>query len=155
MKHTVIVIDRSRRIRTTGFVKAAIEALLEAEDQPPSAVEVLLTDEEEILSLNREFRGVSKSTDVLSFPSGDGPEEPRSLGEIAICVPIATEQALARGVTLHSEIACLAVHGGLHLLGYEDDTDGGRREMIEKMNAVVTSVGFEVAGDWGSIYAKR
>jgi ssRNA-specific RNase YbeY (16S rRNA maturation enzyme) len=47
------------------------------------------------------------------------------------------------------------VHGALHLLGYDDDTDGGRNEMIFKMNAVVSSCGHAVADDWGSIYAKH
>lgn len=155
MKHTVIVIDRSRNARPTGFVKAAIEALLEAEDQPPSTVEVLLTDEDEIRSLNREYRGIDAPTDVLSFPSGEGPEGSGLLGEVAVCLPIAEEQAEARGVTVESEIACLAVHGALHLLGYDDESDDDRRVMIEKMNAVVSSCGHMILKDWGSIYAKR
>ncbi|MEO7453827.1 MAG: rRNA maturation RNase YbeY [Fimbriimonadales bacterium] len=151
----IVIIDRTRRVRRNSFLKAALEALLEAEDQPPSTVEILLTDEDEIRTLNREFRGIDAVTDVLSFPSGDGPEDVRLLGEIAVCVQVAEEQALARRVTLESELACLAVHGALHLLGYEDETEAGRREMIDKMDAVVTSCGHAVADDWGSIYAKR
>lgn len=126
--------------------------MLESEDQPPSSIEVLICDAEEMASLNAEFRGVSEPTDVLSFPSGAGPEQEASLGEIAVCLPIAEAQAEAREVSLESELACLAVHGGLHLLGYDDNTEQERSEMIEKMNRIVSSCGFEVRDDWGSIY---
>jgi probable rRNA maturation factor len=126
--------------------------MLEAEDQPPSTIEVLVTDAEGIRELNAEFRGIDLATDVLSFPAGEGPESERLLGEVAVCLPIAEEQAAERGISLESEVACLAVHGGLHLLGYDDATDEGRREMIDKMNAIVSSCGMQVRDEWASIY---
>jgi probable rRNA maturation factor len=124
--------------------------MLETEDQPPSSVEVLITDADEIRRLNSEFRGIDRVTDVLSFPDGEG-----SLGEIAVCLPIAEEQAAERGISLESELGCLAVHGGLHLLGYDDDTEDGRRQMIDNMNAIVSRAGFETHDEWGSIYEDR
>jgi len=124
--------------------------MLETEDQPPSSVEVLITDADEIRRLNAEFRGVDSVTDVLSFPDGEG-----SLGEIAVCLPIAEEQATERGISLESELACLAVHGGLHLLGYDDDTEESRRQMIDKMNAIVLQSGLDTHHEWGSIYEDR
>ena len=155
MSHTIIVIDRTRRLRRPSFLKSPMEALLEAEDQPPSTIEVLITDENGIRELNKQFRGIDSATDVLSFPSGDGPEATHTLGEVAICLPIAEAQAAARGVPLESEVACLAVHGGLHLLGYDDETEEGRRVMVDKMNAIVSANGFPVVDDWGSIYARN
>lgn len=155
MSHRIVVIDRTRRVRAPGFLRAAMEALLEAEDQPPSTIEILVTDADGMRALNAEFRGIDRATDVLSFPAGEGPEVERILGEVAICLPIAEEQAEARGVSLESELACLAVHGGLHLLGYDDATDSGRKEMNAKMNAIVTSRGFEIVDDWASIYARN
>jgi len=128
--------------------------MLETEDQPPSTIEVLITDAAEIRGLNAKFRGIDRVTDVLTFPDGGGPGG-SSLGEVAICLPIAEEQAAQRGMSLEAELACLAVHGGLHLLGYEDDTEEGRSEMIAKMNAVVSAVGFETRDEWGSIYGER
>ncbi len=124
-----------------------LETMLESEDQPPSTVEVLITGADEIRRLNSEFRGINRVTDVLSFPDGDG-----SLGEVAVCLPIAEEQAAERGISLESELACLAVHGGLHLLGYDDKTDESRREMIDKMNAIVSAVGLDTHDEWESIY---
>lgn len=128
--------------------------MLESEDQPPSTVEVLITDADEIRRLNADFRGIDRVTDVLSFPDGSGPGE-KSLGEIAICLPIAEEQATERGISLESEVACLAVHGGLHLLGYDDDTEEGRLQMIDKMNAIVSQAGLETSDEWASIYKER
>ena len=152
MKHRIVIIDRTKRLRRPTFLKAPLEALLEAEDQPPSSVEVLVTDADGIRALNAEFRGIDKPTDVLSFPAGEGPEEERLLGEIAVCLPIAEEQAAERGIPLEAEVACLVVHGGLHLLGYDDATETGRAEMIDKMNAIVSSCGMQIHSQWASIY---
>ena len=153
MKHKIVILDRTKRLARTTFLAVVMEKMLETEDQPPSHLEILITDEAEIQGLNADYRGVDAATDVLSFPSGDGPEiGPRLLGEVVVCLPIAERQAAGRGVSIESEVACLAVHGGLHLLGYDDTDDSGRLKMIEKMNSVVGSCGFEISPDWGSIY---
>lgn len=127
--------------------------MLDSEDQPPSSIEVLITDGDGIRELNASFRGIDRETDVLSFPAGEGPELGiRLLGEIAVCLPIAEHQAAERQISLESEVACLAVHGGLHLLGYDHVTETERLVMIDKMNAVVTSCGLQTHDEWGSIY---
>ena len=153
MKHMIDVVDRTGRLSDATFLERALAAMLESEDQPPSAIEVLVAGEDEIRKLNTQFRGVVSATDVLSFPHGDGPSpEGRVLGEIAVCLPVAEKQAAMRGVSLESELACLAVHGGLHLLGYDDATNAGRDEMVDKMNRVVASCGFDTRDNWESIY---
>jgi rRNA maturation RNase YbeY len=152
MKHRIVVLDRTKRLRRTGFLKGPIEALLDAEDQPPSCVEILIADADEIRGLNLEFRGVDSATDVLSFPAGDGPESVRLLGEVAVCLPVAERQAAERGISIETELSCLAVHGTLHLLGFDDETDTGRAEMIEKMNAIVSACGMQTVSEWASIY---
>jgi probable rRNA maturation factor len=102
--------------------------------------------------MNARFRGVDAATDVLSFPSGDGPERSsrKSLGDIAICLPVARAQAATHNTTLSDEIACLAVHGGLHLLGYDDRTMRGRKDMISKMLRIVRSIGLAPSAGWSS-----
>lgn len=92
----------------------------------------MLTDDPGIHALNREWRRVDKPTDVLSWPQ----EEPgfpsgRSvpLGDVAISLDTAQRQADARGWELSDEVALLLVHGILHLLGYEDETEGGAEAM--------------------------
>ena len=77
--------------------------------------------------LNRRFRGVDAVTDVLSFPSGERP----FLGEIAIAKWIAARQARLYGHPVGTEMRILALHGFLHLLGYDHDVDGGEMARLE------------------------
>jgi probable rRNA maturation factor len=88
----------------------------------------LLTDDRELQRLNREFLARDYPTDVLSFPSGvDDP-----LGEMAISVQRAREQALEFGHSTEDEIRILMLHGLLHLLGMDHEADRGRMARAEK-----------------------
>jgi probable rRNA maturation factor len=92
----------------------------------------LLTDDSEIQALNRQWRGKDKPTDVLSWPGFSAPQPPvmgESLGDVAISLDTAARQATARGWDLEDEVALLLVHGILHLLGHEDDTEVGSEAM--------------------------
>jgi len=102
-----------------------------------------------------QFRGLDEPTDVLSFPAGPGAPV---LGDIAISVDTAQRQAdargaslLARGASLLDEVQFLALHGGLHLLGYDDVTDEGRDDMVRRMNAVAEQIGLIPDADWSSL----
>jgi probable rRNA maturation factor len=87
----------------------------------------LITTDAELRRLNRDFRGLDYPTDVLSFPSGG--EE--SLGDLAISVPRARAQAREFGHTVQDEIGILMLHGLLHLLGMDHETDNGRMARAE------------------------
>jgi probable rRNA maturation factor len=101
-----------------------------------------LTDDREILALNRTYADEDHATDVLSFSPaeatvlplgirhGAGPEPPPVLGDIVISVPTATRQARAGGRTLTAELVHLAVHGLAHLLGYDHATPAEERVMF-------------------------
>ena len=89
----------------------------------------LLTDDRELRRLNREFLGKDYPTDVLSFPE-PGPDD--FLGEMAISVERAEEQARSRGHRLEEEIGILMLHGVLHLLGMDHESDRGRMARAEK-----------------------
>lgn len=78
-------------------------------------------------SLNRRYRRKDRSTDVLSFPSA-----PPLLGDIAISVPYAGRQARRRHEPISREIDRLLVHGYLHLLGYDHETDRGEMDALER-----------------------
>ncbi len=88
-------------------------------------------DDPAIHALNRDWRGLDKPTDVLSWPLEDdapaGTED--ALGDVVISLDTARRQAAARGWTLAEETALLLVHGILHLLGHEDDTEAGANAM--------------------------
>jgi probable rRNA maturation factor len=86
-------------------------------------VEVLLTSNDEMRALNREFRRKNKPTDVLSFPAADGNG---TAGDIAISVEIAAENAARLGHPLATELKVLILHGMLHLAGYDHEKDSGQ-----------------------------
>ena len=116
---------------------AAAESLLAAYNRPDAEVSVLLVDDPGIHELNRIWRGYDKPTDVLSWPLEEetplvGGED--TLGDVVISLDTAERQALARGWTVEEETALLLVHGILHLLGHEDESEAGSDVMkrIEK-----------------------
>lgn len=96
----------------------------------PDAVElsIALVEIEEMTELNERYRGKSGPTDVLSFPCDDpcavvGPEEPVALGDVVIAPEIAVRQAAELDHTVEEELNLLLVHGVLHLLGYDHESD--------------------------------
>lgn len=94
---------------------------------------VLLTTDAAIQSLNRDYRGIDSPTDVLSFAQND----PILLGDIAISVETASRQGDNASWPLSSELALLGVHGFLHLLGYDDESDSGAKEMESLTRAIL------------------
>lgn len=81
--------------------------------------------------LNREYRGKDKPTDVLSFPSDERNERAPYLGDIVIAAGVARRQARQAGHSLQTELRILALHGLLHLLGYDHGHDDGRMARLE------------------------
>ncbi len=94
-------------------------------------VNVLLTTSAEMKSLNRRFRGNDKPTDVLSFPAEPGVGG-KNAGEIAISAEIAAKNARSLGRSPAEEIKILALHGILHLRGYDHECDNGQMARREK-----------------------
>ena len=97
--------------------------------------ELIVTDDEEIRELNRRYRGIDKSTDVLSFPLAPAPGAP--LGSVVISADRAREVAQRLGHSPEDEFLLLFIHGLLHLLGYDHECDSGQmrqkeRELIER-----------------------
>jgi probable rRNA maturation factor len=81
---------------------------------------------------NRDFRGRDSVTDVLSFPGSDGPPGEAHLGDILICVPRARQQAAERAHSVQRELGLLLLHGVLHCLGYDHESDDGEMERLER-----------------------
>jgi probable rRNA maturation factor len=118
-------------------------------------VVVTLVNNERIHELNREYRGVDRPTDVLSFAmneEGEGEMEifidedeledyPNMLGDIIISLPKTQEQAEDYGHSFERELGFLAVHGFLHLLGYDHGTETEEQEMFSRQEAVLQEIG--------------
>jgi probable rRNA maturation factor len=94
---------------------------------------VRIVDENESRTLNRTYRGKDRPTNVLSFPSGVDhylPDEtPRPLGDLVLCAPIVEQEATEQGKDRADHWAHLIVHGTLHLLGFDHETEADAAEM--------------------------
>ncbi len=88
---------------------------------------VLVSSDEAVRRANRQFRGISKTTDVLSFPDG----EDGRLGDLLISAGRALVQAERYGHSVEDELKILALHGLLHLLGHDHETDSGEMRTLE------------------------
>lgn len=120
-KSNIITTHRLKKI--TGNV---IKLVLDEKGRPEAEVSVVFVDDGEMRNLNRNFRGVNKATDVLAFPMNDGKFaniNPELLGDIVISVPTARKQAEMNEVSLERELSTLLIHGVLHLLGYDHQSD--------------------------------
>ncbi|MBT9258732.1 MAG: rRNA maturation RNase YbeY [Clostridiales bacterium] len=131
------------------LVKAVVDDLLREElGSREAVVELTWADDEHLRSLNRQFRGKDEPTDVLSFPLHQ-PEElsfwkgpgPLPLGDVVISWPRVLEQAQAYGHSPEREAAFLALHGTLHLLGYDHATPQEEALMEEKAEAILKARG--------------
>lgn len=127
-------------------VESAVSFAL-AHEGAAGGINVVLTDDEEIRALNSDFRGIDASTDVLSFPANEGEALdgiPDSfLGDIAISCPRAFLQAEEYGHSPEREFGFLAVHGTLHILGYDHMTEGDTKTMFALQEKILNDMGLK------------
>ena len=126
---SVVLLNRQRRRRVSAarlrrVLGGAAEAL-----HVRGEVALVLAGDRLLHRLNRDYRGQDRPTDVLSFP-GDGGEA--GLGDVVISVETAEGNARSGGRTLARELDVLALHGFLHVLGYDHETDDGTMERLER-----------------------
>ncbi len=138
-------------------VHNAVLATLKAHDAGTCEVSVLLTDDADIKHLNRDYRGIDAPTDVLAFAMRDGEDghiNPNLLGDVVISLETAARHVVTGNLfsathssletekheithgSLETEVVLLAVHGVLHLLGYDHQTQEEATVMFEKQKAI-------------------
>lgn len=124
----------------------AVEDALSA-DGVDAEVAVTLVSDQRIRWLNRHYRGVDRVTDVLSFSQREGEPLPAApvgedlLGDVVISVATARRQARMFSHAPQRELAFLAVHGTLHLLGYDHGDSASERTMMEHTEAILSGLG--------------
>ena len=124
----VVVLNRQRRrridaVRLRRVLRGAARAL-----GTSGELALVLSGERFVHRLNREYRGKDRPTDVLSFPGAGGGE---GLGDVVISVPTAERNARLLGRTLPQELDVLALHGFLHVLGHDHESDDGEMDRLE------------------------
>jgi probable rRNA maturation factor len=128
MELEVVLLNRQRRRpldvgRLRRVLREAARAL-----RVSGSVALVLTGDRVVHDLNKRYRGKDKPTDVLSF---EGPGGDVGLGDIVISVETAERNAKGLGRTLLQELDVLALHGFLHVLGYDHETDDGTMDRLE------------------------
>ncbi|ADG05532.1 rRNA maturation RNase YbeY [Kyrpidia tusciae] len=152
MNRVEVWVEQERDAQGVPDVERLLSAVLEEaasrEGVEAAEVSVVLVDDERIHELNRDYRGVDRPTDVLSFAMREGEGEPvqteegrELLGDIVISVETAERQANQYGHSLRRELAFLAVHGFLHLLGYDHQSPEQERVMFGKQEEVLSALG--------------
>ena len=122
--------------------RAWTEAVLK--DRKESAeLTIRIVDEPESQSLNRDYRGKDKPTNVLSFPfEAPAMVEMDLLGDLVICAPVVEQEARDQGKSLQAHWAHMVVHGVLHLLGYDHQNDDEAEQMERLEVEILASLGF-------------
>ncbi|AET70390.1 metalloprotein, YbeY/UPF0054 family [Desulfosporosinus orientis DSM 765] len=144
-------ISPEERESLTDLLNQGVQEAIRRSDGPEEAeVSLVLINDERIHELNLEYRGVDRPTDVLSFALQEEVEEEPDivaeddmLGDILISVERAREQAKEYGHSFEREIIYLAVHGTLHLLGYDHEEETDKQEMRSKEEEVMSRLKLE------------
>lgn len=127
-----------------SYLKKIIKKTLKCEGVKRAYFSVIFVDSEEIRRINREYRGIDKITDVISFAledSKDLPGKVRVLGDIYICIPRMIEQSEAYGHSVKRELSFLTVHGLLHLLGYDHMKKEDEKKMFARQEKILNEAG--------------
>lgn len=128
----------------SGRLAAIVQSVFHICDISDAELTLVITSDEAVRELNRQYRNIDTSTDVLSFetaPDADDfvlpPEGIPYLGDIIISAPTAIKQAGAAGHTPAEEVFLLAIHGALHLLGFDHLTSTEKAEMWQQQNTIL------------------
>ena len=158
---TILVENEQERVEVGSGTEAMLEstvrtALTRTPGPGDVQVSVLLVDDDTIRSMNREYRGVDRSTDVLSFPMLsylDGEQDDQLvydtdpetgevlLGDVVISMETAERQAGEYGHSIERELAYLTVHGVLHLRGYDHEDESDRHDMRAAEEEILALMG--------------
>jgi probable rRNA maturation factor len=134
------------------LITKVLQKAAEMEDTGPSEVSVTIVSKERIQEINKEYRQKDSVTDVISFAMEEmgkdeteiiGGDETRFLGDIIICLDIAKEQAGDYGHSMDREMGFLAVHGFLHLLGYDHMNEEDEKKMFGRQEEILEQYGLK------------
>lgn len=133
-------LDEARLLR-------AIQTVFQVEEVPEgSHLSLVIVGDEEMSRLHEAYRSEAGTTDVLSFPyEDDGVDEEMAgyLGDVIICYEQAARQGEAEGHSAQDEVDLLAIHGALHLLGYDDETPDEKARMWARQRTILSHLGLD------------
>lgn len=123
----------------SGWVQSALAA------EACHEISIRIVGEAESAALNERYRGRAGPTNVLAFAGPDpvSGSVPQLLGDIVICAPVVAREAIEQGKSIDAHWAHIAMHGVLHLLGYEHDSEAGAEAMERHEGALLADLGFD------------
>ncbi len=142
----VVEDPRWEALGIAALADRAARATVEAAGLDPGTCEIglLAADDARIAALNAEFRGKPVPTNVLSWPSGEGPEAPgeaRFMGDLALAYETCLREAQEGRIAPADHVTHLVVHGTLHLLGHDHETDAEAEAMEELETKILATLG--------------
>jgi len=143
-----VVRQKGQAPTVVAKVRKAIRTALRRHGVVRARISVALVNDATMARLNRDHLGHNGPTDVLSFDLRDAVDEKTAIdGEIVMSVDMAVKQARERGHAVEAELALYAVHGTLHLLGYDDRRKADAKRMHAMENEILTSIGMTFCGE--------
>lgn len=146
MTHLIHIHADSIQSRLKKTLSQVAQTTLDELNAPPCELTVVLTDENQIRELNRQYSGIDQATDVLAFPN-ESPDPDTGLiykGDVVIAQSIAERQAQSSGHTLEAELALLIVHGILHLFDYDHATVDDKEDMWQMQRKILLGLNLPV-----------
>ena len=145
MKNTYEINDLVHVDFNYDYLDDVVKRVLEHEDVKNACFSIIFVDSNEIQRINKEYRGMDKVTDVISFALEDTKDDIdnniRVLGDIYICIPRMLEQAEDYGHSIKRELSFLTVHGLLHLLGYDHMNKEEEKVMFALQELILNEAG--------------
>ncbi len=136
-----------RRLNVEKLLKNAVRATLACKGDESCDLSIVLTGDKKVRKLNKQFRGIDQSTDVLSFSTESKAKGPCYLGDVILSVQRAKVQAKEAGHPLNDELVLLVVHGSLHLLGYDHDAPTAKAKMWKAQHEIMRTLGIHLDVD--------
>ena len=146
MNEVAIYNETDEEFTYSDIIEKVVNKAFETEDIKKASCSIIIVDNTFIHKLNKEYRGIDRVTDVISFALEDDksmiiPDDIRLLGDIYICLDKAKKQAKEYGHSLERELCFLAVHGVYHLLGYDHENEEDAKIMFKKQEEVLMEYG--------------
>ena len=146
--HIVVQNEAGYVLDEERLCQAAATVIGQQRAPADAGLTIVITDNEAVQALNRQYRGIDAPTDVLSFPVDALPagvsDELPYLGDLVVAYPYAAAQAEREGHHLVESLCLLVIHGTLHLLGYDHDTAANRAAMWAAQDRALATIGISL-----------
>ena len=140
-----VINEHSFPVESSALIEACQTVITNETFDEQCALTIVITDDETIAQYNAQYRHVAAPTDVLSFPAeipAYSPDhEPKYLGDLMIAFPYTSAEAAREGHDLDSLLRLMAIHGTLHLLGYDHDTESNKATMWKAQASALKLLG--------------